>query len=75
MKDNEETTSQLALKLQAQALALKAKREAEREAYRFYPLIFILPMICDDVFNFLKTFSYFYSFGPVDVSANVRRIF
>ena len=45
MKDNEETTEQLAQRLQMQALALKSKREAEREEYSNSKLMTILNVL------------------------------
>ena len=45
MKDNEETTEQLAQRLQMQALALKSKREAEREEYSHLKLMTILNVL------------------------------
>jgi hypothetical protein len=45
MKDNEETTEQLAQRLQMQALALKSKREAEREEYSNLKLMTILNVL------------------------------
>ena len=45
MKDNEETTEQLAQRLQMQALALKSKREAEREEYSNLKFMTILNVL------------------------------